>query len=129
MIGPAKPDKIYFIGIPDGSKIKIGIAVSPEERLAALRSGSPVELILLATGQGSYETERFVHFTFWNHHSHGEWFFAHPDILAAVEHVKRTGFVPSHLIPPAGVKLPRFKPGPGSRTRKSFLEDTPIGHA
>lgn len=77
---------VYFIQAQTG-QIKIGIAASPELRLRALQTGSPVTLALLATRSGGRPKEAEYHARFAVHRLHGEWFSPHPDILAEIEHL------------------------------------------
>ncbi len=67
---------VYFIAaseISDGP-IKIGSSRKPDARLAALQSGCPVRLEILALCQGGFERERGYHLRFAADRLHGEWF-------------------------------------------------------
>lgn len=124
-----RPNKIYFITVPDRSKIKIGAATDPVARLGSLQSGSHVLLEILAVVPGGYAEEKALHFAFWPHHSHCEWFNAHADIWAAIKSIQDAGVIPAHLQPQPGMKIPRFKWGPGSRKRRQEAYELIFGHA
>lgn len=75
---------VYFISNGNGA-VKIGVAESPERRLAGLQTGSPFDLSLEATCSGGLEQEKAYHSLFSDHRLRGEWFAAHPDILIEIE--------------------------------------------
>lgn len=70
---PRAPQFIYFVGSEAGP-IKIGIATNVQSRLAALQTGSPVRLSLLASVEGDLSREYLYHSIFHKHRLHGEWF-------------------------------------------------------
>lgn len=75
---------IYFVG-PEGGPIKIGFASRLEFRLKDLRTMNAFPLVVHAVAQGSPSLERAYHKRFAEHRLHGEWFSAHPEILAEIE--------------------------------------------
>ena len=83
--GMRVPDTVYFIR-PVGQlgPIKIGCSYSPKDRLRAYSEWSPIPLELILTVPGSMKLERNLHECFADHHSHREWFFASPRLLAAI---------------------------------------------
>jgi hypothetical protein len=67
---------IYFIQWGDGGPIKIGFSDRPDERLAALSTGSPVPLRLLGQMRGNRGLEQALHRKFEEDRVRREWF--HP---------------------------------------------------
>lgn len=65
---------VYFIQGIGGGPIKIGTSKDPRKRLAALQSGSPVALRLLAAIEGDERLEADLHVAFDDDRLHGEWF-------------------------------------------------------
>lgn len=78
-----KDGYVYLIEAADVSRLKIGFAKRVQERLDGLKTGSPVELKLIASIVGTPDTERAMHKTFAQYRVHLEWFRDHPDIRAA----------------------------------------------
>lgn len=73
---------IYFVEAESVSMIKIGwTARAPESRLAALQTGSPVKLRLIAVMPGDREDEYNLHGRWAALWSHGEWFRSHPSLV------------------------------------------------
>lgn len=74
---------LYFIQAQVTGLIKIGIALKPRERLAALQIGSPDKLVLLGVVRqpGARAVERALHAAMKEHRSHGEWFRPAPALL------------------------------------------------
>jgi hypothetical protein len=66
--------RIYFVQAPSVQLIKIGVATNLQGRFWALRSASPVPLLLLAFMPGTKEDEKCIHRSLWHSRSHGEWF-------------------------------------------------------
>jgi hypothetical protein len=65
---------VYFIGGRRGA-VKIGFTTqTPAVRLAALQTGSPVRLFVLATMPGRERDEQAVQMHFKASRLHGEWF-------------------------------------------------------
>lgn len=77
---------IYFIQAEVIGNIKIGFtdADDADVRLAALQTGSPVPLKILATIPGSQEDEKNLHRRFWAHRVCGEWFKPVAELLDTV---------------------------------------------
>lgn len=65
---------VYFIQAVNGGPIKIGIAYSPEERLAQIQNMSPVQLRILGVRRGGAQHEAELHKLFAASRLHGEWF-------------------------------------------------------
>lgn len=66
---------VYFIRAKLGGPVKIGIAKDVEQRLAALQTGCPFELEVLAViPHGARKMERLLHRQFKSTRIHGEWF-------------------------------------------------------
>jgi hypothetical protein len=63
---------IYFIGA--GDLVKVGLSDKPYERMAGLRTGSPLALEMLGFYPGTKHDERRLHHRLGAGHSHGEWF-------------------------------------------------------
>jgi hypothetical protein len=76
---------VYFIQGRKLGLIKIGIAWSARERMKSLQTGSPDELILLATESGGSERERELHNLFSSSRSHGEWFYPTEELMRYIE--------------------------------------------
>ena len=79
----------YFIGASDET-IKIGSAMFPAARLKTLQVGTASKLTLLAMTEGGEATERAYHAKFADLRIRGEWFKAHPRILAEIERLNTT---------------------------------------
>ncbi|MEU0034647.1 GIY-YIG nuclease family protein [Streptomyces sp. NPDC006333] len=77
-------DRVYLIGSPDSSLVKIGWTDNPERRLRHLQTGSPVLLQLLAVFEGGAIAEAELHRRFADKRRHGEWFDLGPDPVTAV---------------------------------------------
>lgn len=76
---------VYFVLAPSVRRIKIGFTdESPEIRLNALRTASPVALERLALIAGSLEFEKLLHARFRRHRTHLEWFRANPELTAFI---------------------------------------------
>lgn len=76
---------LYVIGPADGDRIKIGISFDVPKRLAALQSGSPVELRVIGSWVcgNAKQVEKRMHKRLAAARLHGEWFDArHPDVEA-----------------------------------------------
>lgn len=71
---------VYFIACDDANAVKIGITRDPQERLAALQAGCPLQLRLAALIQTEPDTrqaadlEKQLHAAFRAWRIHGEWF-------------------------------------------------------
>lgn len=78
---------VYFIQAASRSgPIKIGVAVSPADRLAKIQRMSPVLLDIIAEIRGGGQPEEArLHARFASHRLHGEWFSPAPELLAYIE--------------------------------------------
>lgn len=76
-------ERVYFVLA--GDFIKIGFSTNPLKRLAAMQTGSPYELIMLADIPGSKDDEQEIHRMFPDIHVRGEWFRDDPRIRAFIE--------------------------------------------
>lgn len=81
---PLARASVYFVRGAD--KVKVGIAVDPELRLANLRLECPVPLALVRVVAAPHARtlERALHRRWAEHRSHGEWFDAAP-VLADLD--------------------------------------------
>ncbi|MGK3989282.1 YozE family protein [Sorangium sp. So ce136] len=74
--------KVYFIQAGPSGPIKIGYSGGPvERRLAALQTGHPETLCVLATMDGDRFTEAELHRRFHGYRLSGEWFKPEPDLM------------------------------------------------
>ena len=71
---------LYFIEAKNTGYIKIGRSVNPQQRLAQLSTGSPVELIILGTISGGSNLEAELHRRFETLREKGEWFKANGEL-------------------------------------------------
>jgi len=85
---------IYFIQAVESKRIKIGFTNgdsysarknAAKQRLNALQVGSPEELTLLFTIEGSQSEEGALHKRFSTHRVRGEWFECRDELRAFVE--------------------------------------------
>lgn len=81
---------VYFVQMGEGGPIKIGHTAHLNERMTALCTDSPVELLLLGTTPGTMARERKIHRQLHAHRMNGEWFAPHPCVLAAIEELLRS---------------------------------------
>jgi Meiotically up-regulated gene 113 len=65
---------VYLIGALDSSIAKIGTSRNVSTRLAALQTGSPTQLHVLATAPGGAPLEHALHAHFQDCRLQGEWF-------------------------------------------------------
>lgn len=66
---------VYFIAAPEVKRVKIGFSLGhPDERLAGLQTGSPVDLVPLGIVLGGLTVERKLHQRFAELRVRGEWF-------------------------------------------------------
>lgn len=73
-VAPRGAQMVYLVQCTVTGLAKIGIATDPWKRLAALQTGSPTKLRLIAAGPGGREREKTIHATLSGYRSHGEWF-------------------------------------------------------
>lgn len=76
---------IYFIGHSLLGPIKIGYAVSPNDRMEELQIGSPLTLQILAVIEGGRKQEAALHKHFNNVRLHGEWFYSSSNLIVLIE--------------------------------------------
>lgn len=93
---------IYFIQKQKGGPVKIGSAVNPAQRLAAIQGMNPDPLRLLGIAAGGIGAERRVHESFAESRLHGEWFEPTERLLTLIEKL------PSWDDVQAGAKCPRI---------------------
>lgn len=73
---------IYFIRcINDDGFIKIGFAVSPNDRLINMAVGAPYEMEIIRIAPGTIDDEKALHNRFRHAHQRGEWFRPTPDLM------------------------------------------------
>jgi hypothetical protein len=81
---------VYFLKQGRNGPIKMGVAGSPEDRLANLQVGNPNELHLIGQRavEGGYrearELEEALHERFSLYRIRGEWFWPTPDLLRTI---------------------------------------------
>ena len=82
---------VYFIECM--GRIKIGFALDVRERLIDLQNAAPRKLKLLGKIAGDKFVERSIHHKLADHRSHGEWFFAVPEVRNAVKQYLAAGAI------------------------------------
>jgi len=98
------PKQVYFLRADVGRPmIKIGCTRWPDARLRNFQRWSPAPLSLAASIVGDHKLERRFHAAFLAEHSHQEWFFGSPRLLAAIEMIRAGNFDTARL--PKGVNL------------------------
>lgn len=80
---PSELGYVYFAEL--GDFIKIGFSRSPESRIDALRTGSPLPIRILGAIRGTFESEKEVHAKFRHLHERLEWFRKSPGLLAYIQ--------------------------------------------
>jgi hypothetical protein len=81
--------KIYFVR--SGKLIKIGFTTDLEGRVSRLQTGSPYDLQLLGTIEGTQREEQALHRRFTNLNVRGEWFRGHASLL---EYIRKATHAP-----------------------------------
>lgn len=76
---------VYFVR--SGELVKVGTSTNLPQRLASLRTMSPLPLEVLAVAAGGHAEERTVHERFAHLRQHGEWFTAAPELLAYIAQI------------------------------------------
>jgi hypothetical protein len=77
---------VYFVQSADGvGPIKIGFAQDVDRRLAAIQTGSPVPLRVIAFFAARRTDGTALHQMFREHRLHGEWFIPVPELVAIVD--------------------------------------------
>ena len=69
---------VYIIAATGLDLVKIGFSQTPHSRLSTLQTGSPVELELVATWQGTERDEREIHRVLAEFRTKREWFSLSP---------------------------------------------------
>lgn len=89
---PDKPPRrgfVYFVS--DGTFIKIGWASNWRRRMIGIQVTNPHPLKVLAVLKGSTLRERALHRKFAKHHTRGEWYRHHTEIVEYVAGLSRKG--------------------------------------
>lgn len=74
--------KVYFVR--SGKLIKIGFTTDLEGRVSRLQTGSPYDLQLLGTIEGTQRDEQALHRRFANLNVRGEWFRSHASLMGYI---------------------------------------------
>lgn len=82
---------IYFLATLDHSMVKIGITRDILARLNGYQTASPVPLKLLGSFSGTDADEWKLQAYYIARHSHGEWFYATPQMLAEIKEMEFCG--------------------------------------
>lgn len=99
---------IYFLQAPSIPVIKVGHSADPNKRLSNMRTFSPVPLEIMAVDKkGDALTEVEFMYRFRAYRSHGEWFFAIPEIQKIVAATAQTGSLPDAWYVLAGYPGPK----------------------
>jgi len=85
---------IYFIQVGDKGPIKIGTAVSPEERLKQLQIGNHEKLNLIAIIPGDSSLENKIHRDLRKFRRDGEWFDATTEVFAYIRDIQFSEYEP-----------------------------------
>jgi hypothetical protein len=72
--------RVYFLEAIGLDKIKIGASEDVADRCRVIQGLSPVPLSLLCHVPGGEQLERSLHERFSHLRSHGEWFYATPEL-------------------------------------------------
>lgn len=88
---------VYFVQRASGGLIKIGCSAYLERRIAQIATDLKAELRILAAAPGNFRDEGRLHRQFAGIRREGEWFEATAELLAAVDHITRTGKLPPPL--------------------------------
>jgi hypothetical protein len=81
----ARETVVYFIQSEDGGPVKIGHADDLAKRLSQLQTARADELVVLATVNGTLETEREMHRRFAHLRQKGEWFTPAEDLWSFIK--------------------------------------------
>lgn len=85
---PRRPRRSLVYFVQSGSAVKIGVTEDIDKRLAALQTGTPAPICLLATIPGNKTTESQLHKRFAADHIHYEWFRLSPELLQYIGSVQ-----------------------------------------
>jgi hypothetical protein len=84
------PSWVYFLQAGARGAIKIGTSTNLQSRIDTLQTAHPEPLRLLATVPGGVAIERVFHAAFAAHRKQGEWFEPAPELLRAIDELRRT---------------------------------------
>jgi hypothetical protein len=82
------PRVVYFIGGEDGP-VKIGVANSPQRRLAEIQAANARPVHLLAVAPGGFRQEKEYHRMFADGRLHCEWFERSPELVAEIARLSK----------------------------------------
>jgi DNA-binding transcriptional regulator YdaS (Cro superfamily) len=85
---------IYMVRAGDSGPVKLGFAVDPAHRIAALQTGMPHKLIVLRTMDGSRSFEAALHRHFDHLRVCGEWFTHSNEMLGDLEFLRDGSSMP-----------------------------------
>jgi Meiotically Up-regulated Gene 113 (MUG113) protein len=94
---------VYFLH--GGELIKIGRALDPFARRAALQHGSPVKLDLWCVVPGGADLEGTLHQHFAEERRHGEWFAISARLFNYIKQAMEVGFAPDMGFSEAGAPI------------------------
>ena len=93
---------VYFVGNRDLGIVKIGYTTKLKNRMAALRTGSPVPIKLFALIFADASLEARLHEHFKTSRKHGEWFTISAELEHCINEIKNQRIpdcVPAGLVP------------------------------
>lgn len=83
---------VYFIRSEGGvGPVKIGCAANPVKRLTQLQAASPAKLEIVASAEGGFDAERYLHRQFSSQRLHGEWFDVTAELCAVIVYARENG--------------------------------------
>lgn len=99
---------IYFIGCTETMRVKIGFTRGKTKvRLAALQTGSPTQLCVMAEMPGSLQQERDLHQKFADTCVRGEWFEMNEELF---EHLTLVVWLTAAQCRDANTEIPGWLP-------------------
>jgi hypothetical protein len=105
----SRPAHVYMVRVVGGGPVKIGVTGERLlERMDGLRTGSPVELQLLALLHAHRSVERWLHEHFAQVRVHGEWFLPVLPMLVLAQEIREKVWlsgVPDELFARAKARL------------------------
>lgn len=75
---------VYFLDCPAVNRIKIGTAISPEQRIETIRLMCPVETTIIGVIPGGFAEEQELHRQFAHLRRYGEWFDGTEELRRAI---------------------------------------------
>lgn len=87
---------VYFVVNDHLTRVKIGVSVNPDSRLAQLQTGNAELLRLYGVVPGDYSVEGWLHRQFAEHRLTGEWFCLPPCKPAIDRLLGRSGEIEAH---------------------------------